>query len=152
MRKFISLTLIFMAVSVVTVWAQQSADISELSKEEKQFIKLQETVEKDKEKLTKLYKDNELLISERNRKQHEAVTAADRNTQTAKSLSKDIESKSKAKSAKKAAKQAESKAKSARKADSKVAKNESQITKLEKSIQKNEEKLRKLELKLTGNN
>lgn len=151
MRKFILLPLILMAVSTVTVWAQQAADTTEFSKEEKQFFKLKETVEKDKEKLTQLYQNNEQLISERNRKQQEAGTAADRNTKSARKLSKESDNKGKAKKATKAAKQAESKAKAASKADAKVAKNEGQIKKLEKSIQKNEEKLRKLELKLSDN-
>lgn len=149
MKRFISLALIFIAVSSITVWAEQPADISTLSKEQKQLAELQLKLEKDNEKLAKLSQEKEALIAKRNRKHHEAVSAADKNTQTAKSLSKDIDSKSKAK---KAAKETDSKAKSSRKADSRVVeKNEQQIKKLEKSIQKNEAKLRKLETKLTGN-
>lgn len=151
MKRFILATFIFMAVSAATVWAQQPADISALSKEQKELIKLQQTLEKDREKLERLYLDRDVLIAEKNKKHKEAVSAANKNTKTARNLSKEVDSKNKAKKAQKAAKKAESKAKSASKADSRVAKNEEQIQKLEKSIQKNEAKLRKMETKISGN-
>lgn len=148
MKRFILAAFVFLAVSATTVWAQ---DVPVISKEEKESAKLQETLEKDREKLEQLYLDREVLIADKNRKHNQAVSAAEKNTKTAKTLSNEVDSKSKAKKAKKAAKQAESKAKSASKADSKVTKNEDQIAKLEKNIQKNEAKLKKLESKMNVN-
>ncbi|NLX66074.1 MAG: hypothetical protein GXZ19_04775, partial [Bacteroidales bacterium] len=78
MRKFIFAAFLFMAVSVTSAWAQQP---TELSKEEKEFVKLQETLEKDKEKLQKLYLEKEVLIADKNKAHSEALSAAEKNTQ-----------------------------------------------------------------------
>ena len=98
MKRFILTTLIFIVIySLTAVWMKQPADISALSKEQKQLADLQLKMEKDREKLEKLYLDREVLIAEKNKKHREAVSAAEKNTQTASSLSKEVDSKSKAK-------------------------------------------------------
>ncbi|WP_298648952.1 hypothetical protein [uncultured Proteiniphilum sp.] len=77
MKRFILASLIFIAVSSATVRAQQPKDISMLSKEQKELADLQIKLEKDREKLTKLYLEKEVLVAEKNKKHNEAVSATE---------------------------------------------------------------------------
>ncbi len=147
MKRKLLIAVLFAVIASANAWAQTAP--APVSKEEKEIAKLQLKVLEDKDKLSKLYQEKEKQIAARDKKQTDALSAADKNAEMAKKLSNDSENKSKAKKAKKSAKKAESKAKSARKADSKVKKSEKKIRKLEKDIPRNEEKLRKLEARLS---
>ena len=145
MKRNLLAVLILTAFFSVKAWAQQPAPVS---KEEKEIAKLQLKLTEDRDKLSQLYQDKDKQETARDKKQTDALSAADKNAEMAQKLSNDSGNKSKAKKAKKSAKKAESKAKSARKADSRVKQTEKKIRKLEKSIPKDEAKLKKLQAKV----